>query len=304
MLRFFLVQLVVVLLYEFSGVHEGIEMSIREKNVEARKKKIRQLDVGYSQILKSSRNPKLSEDSIPNPLPDLDEDLSILLENMVPLDVEKPNVPNRADFLLHCETITYEFRGQSELLPIFVISIASIRRKLHFLDHALAVFFKILDTYSEYLSHHLVNRYLISVLRTLSEYGRNDGERFLGLAGFSYASLIRAYEVERKINGLPLDKMGFDLPHKGEHGGMERFYYIPGHDDALSSLNKQMYLHAKNYENIAAPFILAMMAELQEGKNLFNRVDRALRENHETEIDERRWSFGYQRSAKSYKTST
>ena len=212
---------------------------------------------------------------------------------VIPLDFPQPIVENRKNIENHFENLQYKFRGQSAILPITILAISYIRRRPDILNHALAIFFRIMDEQAKFVSLHLSPRFLVSVVRTFAEHGRTEKERLLGLNSYTHASLIRSYETERKSDGLPLDVTSFDVPvsRKKITGDAPLANFLPGNDDAGSSINLLLLMAADASDPISL-FTIALLAEVKHMNTIFSRADQKIAQSEDHQNRYRTYCFG------------
>ncbi len=235
-------------------------------------------------------NKRVIDKNIDNILPPIDVNLRKISRKLLP--VEKNNSYKKNDIISHYGKLKNEFAGMSEIHALLALTISYIRRNTIHNDHAIALFFRIIDEEMGRIQKKISPRWILACLRTISEYGRTDAERNLATAGYTYGTLIRNYETERKYNALKSEQLGFSIPEKSIHLDINKIgFYNLGRDNGASIINI-LLIQIANNKTPAGILILILLAEIKDGNTIFSRVDREMSKMDKNREHSRLWSFG------------
>jgi hypothetical protein len=217
----------------------------------------------------------------PDILPDITADWSNYRKNIINHSDEFPSVSR-----LHMEDqkriLQYRFRGLPEVCLWLGLSISYLRRDTQHTEKAASVFQRLWQQEYALLLALLPTRWLISSFQTFAEHGINEDQRLIGTAGFYFGNLMKTYEGERSIEGLPADAIYPFTQPMTEIGfaGMDR-YRLGGTDLMVNTLSSLVALSAKNIT--AGRVLQEFLIRMRNGHTVFSRHDRS-RMHHNVEI--------------------
>jgi len=137
----------------------------------------------------------------------------------------------------------------------------------------------------------LPTRWIISSFQTFMEHGSNAMQGQIGASFYYFSNLLKAYEAERSLDGLPADSV---YPHTRPETpmgfwGMDRFR-LGGSDLMLNTLALLLELSAK--DPVAGHPAQEFLLRLKSSHTLFSRMDQS-RKHHKVDIPQfaNCWSF-------------
>jgi hypothetical protein len=102
------------------------------------------------------------------------------------------------DLIAHFHNLQPEFSGASRLSHLLACTIVVLRRAPN-CEKAHKLFWRIMDEQFEVIRSELSLRWLVSVADTVSDFGRNTGERAIGMSASIYANSAKLHESELKL---------------------------------------------------------------------------------------------------------
>jgi len=181
-----------------------------------------------------------------------------------------------------------EFEGRSYLLLVHALTIAVLRRE-NPPPQAAILFQKMWANKSDTLLEALNTRWIISALTTFADHGVNEAQRRLGTSMTIMMGMIKFYEAERSLTGLPLhrpsrrDRKTKDGSKTQKLGmGMERYSLLKG--DVDRNVLLRLWADTKSDEVIAAPARHLLERLNADRKNAFRRM-MLLRERKRVELE-------------------
>ncbi|MEH6359546.1 MAG: hypothetical protein V7761_02315 [Amylibacter sp.] len=210
---------------------------------------------------------------LPDILPDINVDLKKLAQQSIPDNKTLPNA-SRADIEIQSRILEYHFRGKSRLAHLNALSISYLRRDTRHTQKASDLFHRIWDECGLILVNELATRWLISVLQTFADHGRNEQQRIIGTTGYFYGNVIKIYEGERAIEGHPQDATyeNSTPQTKNEFRGMDRFDL--GGTDLMLNTNA-LALEISSKDPVAGLVLEEFLVRVKTSKNVFSRLDQS-----------------------------
>ncbi|MBY8977155.1 hypothetical protein KHP62_15160 [Rhodobacteraceae bacterium NNCM2] len=188
--------------------------------------------------------------------------------------------------------LKYHFRNSSELALLNALTISYLRRDTPHTAKAKKLFMRMWSEMGAFLRIELPSRWLISVLQTFHDHGENEAQRMIGMAGFFYGNLVKAYEAEASLDGLEADRI-YAHTEPATRGGFETMdRFAIGRTDLLTNINT-MAADLCQRDEAAGQVLAEFLMRTRNSSTLFSRADRTRREK---EVDatgfEDCWSFG------------
>ncbi len=224
-------------------------------------------------------------------LPDADIDFAPMFAEIVPKNLAEPE-GKRADITYYKERLRYDYRGKPEILPFHMLLNAYLRRDTPWNAAAGALFFRLWNEKGEALLDILPMRDLVSALRSFGEHADHESDRLAARMAFIYATTLKAYESERKMEGKSLARADYELPFRAPKTGLGMRGLAFADDDGLAMVH---FLLMKDIEQqgILGSMIATLVTRVFLGDSVFSRMDRA---RIAAKIDPQRasgWGFGF-----------
>ncbi|WP_131725669.1 hypothetical protein [Rhodobacter capsulatus] len=222
-------------------------------------------------LLDRSRARVLTQ-SQPDILPDITEDLRPYSLRVVRPDGEWPQT-GRSKIEDQAAILKHRFSGLPESSFLLGLTISYLRRNTPVTEKAKALFTRLWEEEYDVLLGVLPARWLISSLQTYFDHGSSEAQKIIGASGYFYANMIKIYEGERSIDGLPPEGNSENTTPVTESGfiGLDR--YKIGATDLLLNTNAlllEISLRDEASGRVLQEFILRTAA----AHNVFTRHDR------------------------------
>ncbi|MBW6495127.1 MAG: hypothetical protein K0B16_11345 [Burkholderiaceae bacterium] len=208
-----------------------------------------------------------------NLLPPKDTDFFVHRYLFISADAPPPQgkrrvIKNQSDGLL------FQFRGYPKICHLLSLTISYLRRDTAHTDHARLLFHRIWQEEANILLAILPSRWLISTLQTFLDHGLDEHQRVIGAAGFFYANMIKAYEGERAIIGLPPDAVYARTAPKARIGfpGLDQFWL--GRTDLILNTNA-LLLDVSSRDHVAGCVLREFMQRAMAADSIFSRMDQS-----------------------------
>lgn len=215
---------------------------------------------------------RISPQEIDDILPDWAADLDDYIFRRLPINAELPDMP-RANIRDQSRILDYHLRGKSQLAKLNALTISYLRRDTKHTPKARHLFHRVWEEYGRVLINELSTRWLISTLQTFLDHGRNEAQRNIGTCGYFYANMIKIYEGERAIDGLPQDGLHPETTPQtsNKFDGLDR--YVLGGTDLLLNTNA-LALDLAMRDDVAGLVLQEFLLRVRQSANVFTRVDR------------------------------
>lgn len=219
---------------------------------------------------------RVSPQNVIDILPPEDADLSDYIFQILPADVQVPEV-SRANIEDQSKILDYHLRGKSKLSKLNALTISYLRRDTAYTSKARHLFHRIWREHGVDLVNELSTRWLISTLQTFLDHGENEAQRLIGASGHFYANLMKIYEGERSIEGLNQDltycNSSPQTPNK--FSGLDR--YSVGGTDLLLNTNA-LALDLAMRDDVSGLVLLELLLRVKSSANVFTRMDMTRKE--------------------------
>ena len=233
---------------------------------------------------------RVSSQVQPNFLPDVSEDLSVFRTQIVDASDEFP-AGGRENMANQINILRYRFRGYPEVCFLLGLTISYLRRATPHTDKAALLFQRLWSEEHALLLGILPTRWLISAFQTFLEHGANENQRVIGASAYFYSNMLKAYEAERALEGLPSDATYPNIQPKTKMGfaGLDRFK-LGGSDLILNTNTLLLELSAK--DEVAGRVVREFLSRAKAAHSLFSRMDKS-RQEHQIDIQQfaNCWSF-------------
>ena len=137
----------------------------------------------------------------------------------------------------------------------------------------------------------LPTRWLISTFQTFLDHGANEAQRQIGAAAYFLTNVLKAYEAERALDGLPPGSTYPSATPTTQSGfvGMDRFKL--GGTDLLLNTNA-LLLELAAQDDLAGRVVQEFMLRTKASDSIFSRMDHS-RIAHGVDIPQfaNCWSF-------------
>lgn len=226
----------------------------------------------------------------PNLLPDPFGDL--LPSRGTPVDASDEFPPvTRENLEDQALILKYRFRGLPEICFLLGLTISYLRRNTAHTEHAAFLFQRLWAEEYHTLLGTLPTRWLISSFQTFMDHGSNQAQRLAGSSAYFLSNILKAYEAERAMEGLPPDATYLDPVPTTKSGfhGMDRFGV--GRSDLLVNTNA-LLLEAAAGDAVSGRVIQEFLLRLKDNHSVFTRMDQS-RLAHDVDIPQfsNSWSF-------------
>jgi len=226
----------------------------------------------------------------PNLLPDPYCDL--LAYRLTPVDApdEFPAVA-RGEMENQVRILEYRFRGLPKACFLLGLTISYLRRDTDHTEHAAFLFQRLWHEEYAVLLGTLPTRWLISAFQTFLDHGANEAQRQIGAAAYFLSNILKAYEAERALDGLPPDATYPSTAPTTRSGfsGMDRFKL--GGTDLLLNTNA-LLLELAVQDALAGRVVQEFLLRSKNAASIFSRMDQS-RIKHDVDIPQfaNCWSF-------------
>ncbi|MGB0843297.1 MAG: hypothetical protein ACPGVN_00970 [Alphaproteobacteria bacterium] len=219
---------------------------------------------------------RIHSQQITDILPDIDVDLQPLLYSILPDDLTEVSVP-RANIENQSRILNYHFRGKSEIAKLNALCISYLRRDTEHTPKARFLFHRIWREHGAVLINECSTRWLISTLQTFLDHGENEAQRMIGASGYIFANMMKIYEGERAIEGLPQDgTYKHDSPQTpNKFRGLDRFNV--GGTDLLLNTNA-ISLGLAMQDDVAGLIMIELHLRAKASGSVFTRMDATRKE--------------------------
>ena len=235
-------------------------------------------------------NQRVHKQEQPNLLPDIDADLSVYRRGLVSASEVFPS-GGRGEIRNQRKILEYRFRGMPQTCLILGLAISYLRRDTPHTEHASLLFQRLWREEYKILLGSLQTRWLISSFQTFMDHGANEAQRLIGASSYFFTNLLKAYEAERALDGLPADSVypNTTPTTPGKFPGLDRFKL--GGTDMLLNTNA-LLLEVAAKDDCAGRVVQEFMLRTMNAHSIFSRMD-ASRKHYEIDIApfSNCWSF-------------
>lgn len=236
---------------------------------------VMKVDPGLARLANRAANRRRWQPDAPDLLPQSDVDLAALATQIIGGSDEVPANLGRRDLELHAQRLRHRARNRSELFYLNTLCIAYLRRLTPHTDKARNLFFRIWREQGDTLLAELNPRWMISVLQTFYDHAETDDQRLIGMTGFVYGNMIKIYEAERCMIGLPNDGSYQDVSaHARDMGVRGLNGCIVGESDIHINTNT-LICDAALRDQTAGPVLLRLLDSIRAGQTVFSRSSAA-----------------------------
>lgn len=226
----------------------------------------------------------------PNFLPDPFCNLSDFRTKLVESSEKFPE-GSRAEMSNQVGILKYRFRGLPQTCYLLGLVTSYLRRDTDHTEHAAFLFQRLWEEEYAILLGSLPTRWLISTFQTFLDHGVNDTQRLIGSSAYFLSNILKAYETERALDGLPPDRVYPNVTPvtKGGFAGMDRFKL--GGTDLLLNTNS-LLLELASQDDRAGRVVQEFMLRTKVANSIFSRMDHS-RIEHNIDIKQfsNCWSF-------------
>lgn len=226
----------------------------------------------------------------PDLLPEIDSDWDTHRYNTIVHSGKFPSV-SRQRMEDQRQILMYRFRELPEICYLIGLSISYLRRDTQHTKKATLVFQRLWSEEYPLLLALLPTRWLISSFQTFAEHGINSEQRLIGTAAFFFGNLMKAYEGERSMEGLPANGVYPHTQPQTDSGfsGLDR-YSLGGTDLLVNTLSSLVAL--SNKDMIAGRVLQEFLLRVRNNNSVFSRHDNS-RIHHNISIPQFSdcWSF-------------
>jgi hypothetical protein len=208
-------------------------------------------------------------------LPELHFPLGSAWERIIPEeDAAFPEV-TRATMEGQARILRFRLRGLPE--PCFFLGalISYLRRDTIHTEKALDLFLEMWR--HEYLNllAFLPTRWLISTLQTFLDHGQSAEQRIIGASGYFFANVLKAYEAERALDGIEVDKTcDYTIPKTEKLSGFGLDRFSLGRTDLLVNTISMLY-EVSLLEETAGRVAREFLLRVKSGHTIFSRMDQS-----------------------------
>lgn len=207
----------------------------------------------------------------PNFLPDANCDLAVYRTRLVE---SSDNYPAGKRWIMEDQIslLKYHFRGQPETCLLLGLCISYLRRTTEHREHAALLFHRLWNEEYPILLAVLRTRWLISTFQTFFDHGANETQRQIGSAAYFFSNILKAYESERALDGLPSDKIYKSSKPTTRSGfpGLDRFKL--GETDLLLNTNA-LLLELAVQDDAVGRVVQEFMLRVKRHDTIFSRMD-------------------------------
>jgi len=209
----------------------------------------------------------------PNLLPDPFCDLSEFRMRLIEASEEFPE-GGRAEMQNQVDILRYRFRGLPETCFLLGLVISYLRRDTNHTEHAAYLFQRLWEEEYAVLLGALPTRWLISTFQTFLDHGANDIQRLIGSSAYFLSNILKAYEAERALDGLPPDRVYPSSTPTTKSGfvGMDRFKL--GGTDLLLNTNA-LLLELACQDDRAGRVVQEFLLRTKVANSIFSRMDQS-----------------------------
>ena len=209
----------------------------------------------------------------PNLLPDPFCDLSDFRMRPVEASEEFPQ-GGRGEMENQVRILKYRFRGLPETCFLLGLCISYLRRHTDHSEHAAFLFQRLWEEEHAVLLGTLPTRWLISTFQTFLDHGANEAQRLIGSSAYFLSNILKAYEAERALDGLPPDRTypSATPTTKSGFAGMDRFEL--GGTDLLLNTNA-LLLELASKDDRAGRVVQEFFLRTKMSNSVFSRMDQS-----------------------------
>jgi hypothetical protein len=227
-------------------------------------------------------------------LPAADVDLKALATQIIEPTPDVPPQLGRRDLKVHARRLRHRAVGKTELFYLNSLCIAYLRRLTPHSDKARDLFFRIWREQGEELLKELSPRWMISTLQTFYDHGETADQRLIGMTGFLYGNMVKIYEAERCMIGLPSDAAYQAAGASANEMGVPGLYgFIIGEVDIFVNVNS-LVCDVALRDPMTGTILLRLLDAVRTGETVFSRSS-AARVSFGKAMDKRRlklnWPF-------------
>jgi hypothetical protein len=171
--------------------------------------------------------------------------------------------------------LRFRMRGLPEPCFLLGMLISYLRRDTVHTAKALDLFLRFWTHEHEMLIAFLPTRWLISSLQTFLDHGRSPEQRVVGAAGYFFANTVKAYEAERALEGLEVDRT-YDSPFPKitKLGGVGLDRFDLGRTDLMVNTLSLLFETSLGDE-LSGRVLRELILRLKAGHSLFSRMDQS-----------------------------
>lgn len=209
----------------------------------------------------------------PNLMPPCDVDLRVLRTKLVIGPEQMPDV-GRGKMEDQVHILSHRFRDQPQSCFLLGLTISYLRRDTPHTSHAVTLFHRLWAEEYRLLLGLLPTRWLISTFQTFLDHGENADQKMIGSGAYFFANMLKAYETERALEGLPPDAVYPNATAQTKMGfpGLDRFKL--GGSDLLVNTNA-LLLELSAKDAIAGRVVQEFLARAKAAQTIFSRMDQS-----------------------------
>ncbi len=179
---------------------------------------------------------------------------------------------SREDMHIQFKKLQFRFSNYPEAAFHLALCISYLRRDTLHTQKARALFHKLWNEEHELLLGVLPTRWLLSSFQTFWEHGKNEQQRVLGSSAFFFGNLLKIYEAERGLEGLPANSIYPLLEPGTKNGfpGLDRFS-LGGSDVMLNTIAHLLQLVPT--DATAGRVLQEFLLRLKAADTVFSRMD-------------------------------
>lgn len=233
---------------------------------------------------------RVDQQEQPNLLPDPFCDLLEFRSRPVNAGENFPD-GGRATMQNQSRILQFRFRGLPETCYLLGLTISYLRRNTDHTEHAAYLFQRLWEEEYAVLLGTLPTRWLISTFQTFFDHGANESQKLIGASAYFLSNILKAYEAERALDGLPPRRVypSATPTTKSGFAGMDRFKL--GGTDLLLNTNA-LLLELAAQDDRAGRVVQEFMLRTKKANSVFTRMDQS-RIEHAIDIPQfsNCWSF-------------
>lgn len=226
----------------------------------------------------------------PDILPDVFGDWSEFRQHIINFKDEFP-ADGRKEIINQKKILHFRFNGYPEVCAILGLAVSYLRRNTPHTGKASAVFQRLWREEYPILLAVLPTRWLISTFQTFLDHGTTEEQKIIGAAGFYFGNLMKIYEGERSLEGLPADSIYAHTQPQTDNGfpGLDRFS-LGGTDLLTNTLSHMVHISTK--DDVSGRVLREFIMRMKGSHTVFSRYDQS-RISHDIDIAQfaNCWSF-------------
>ena len=224
-------------------------------------------------------------------IPEIQFPLGEIWQKAIPEeDATFPEV-TRATMEGQARILRFRMRGMPEPCYFLGMLISYLRRDTIHTQRALDLFLGMWKHEYTGLLVFLPTRWLISSLQTFLDHGPSEENRIIGASGYFFANMMRAYEAERALDGMAVDKTYDYIVPQQKLGGVGLDRFDLGRTDLMLNTVSMLY-EVSLLDECAGRVIREFLRRVRNGHTIFSRMDQSrIAHNIEPKGFTNCWSF-------------